>query len=120
MKQKVKASPVVMFFAKDIGRLEHDPNSQYRFNRFWAIFWFLQMPMIALLLILFNHLWIEISIFYVTEASLWANFATHFGSMSSSLAAINTTKTVTAIDDNVDDMQQDVSQIADVFETSNA
>jgi hypothetical protein len=50
----------------------------------------------------------------ILEVSLWANFATHFGAMSSALAAKNTTATVKEAAEAVDDIHEDVAQIAEV------
>lgn len=104
-----------MFIYKDVHKLEHDASSQYRFNRFWASIWFCTMIAIPCIPSLYAH---NISALIITEVSLWANFATHFGSMSSALAAMNTTKTVSNIDDNVDDIQDTVSEIGQVFDLS--
>ena len=72
---------------KDIKKLEYNPQAQYTFNLWCMWFWFWNMPLIAVLLIWFNQFWMQISIFYVAEASVWALVATHFGAMSASLAA---------------------------------
>lgn len=103
--QKLKATPVIMFLIKDIKLLEHDPQTQYKFNKFWAVFWFIQMFMVVVLLGLFPHLWDVISIVYITEASLWANFATHFSGMSSAIAATDTRE-------KVEDILEDTSALA--------
>lgn len=85
MTKKQKA--LWMLVRRDIHDLEYSPAAQYKFNRFWAIFWALQMPAVLILLFIFPRFWAAIAIVYVTEASLWANFATHFSGMSSALAA---------------------------------
>lgn len=76
-----------MIFTNKIHQLEYDPEAQYKFNQFFFWFWVLQMPLIAWALIEFPNQWAKIAVFYVAEASLWANLATHFGGMSSALAA---------------------------------
>ncbi len=71
----------------DIDKLEHDPKAQYTFN-LWALWiWLVQMPVVLILLIFFDHFWIQISVVYIAEASVWALVATHFGAMSAALAA---------------------------------
>lgn len=76
-----------MMLTDNIHKLEYDPQAQYTFN-LWAMWiWLIQMPLVAIALILFNKFWVAISIFYVAEASVWALVATHFGAMSASLAA---------------------------------
>lgn len=110
MRQKLKATPLMMILFKDVNLLEHDASTQYRFNRSCALFWFVTMvgvpavpelrhPMLSLL---------------IMEASLWANFATHFAGMSSALAAKNTTKVVRDVADNIDDINDNVDQLAEV------
>lgn len=76
-----------MLFTTELHKLEYDPRAQYRFNLWAAWAWLVQIPIVAILLICFNSLWVQISIFYVAEASVWALVATHFGAMSASLAA---------------------------------
>lgn len=108
---KIKATTFAMIVFKDVNRLEHDPGAQYRFNRFWAIFWALQMPLVILLDLQFPHFWILISVMYFTQASLWANFATHFGAMSSALAADKAKAVVDDISEDVDDLGEDIDHI---------
>lgn len=93
-----------MFVVKDIRLMEHDPQTQYKFNKFWATFWFMQMPLVILLAIKFSHFWVEISVMYFTQASLWANFATHFSGMSSAIAATDTRE-------KVEDILEDTSAL---------
>lgn len=76
-----------MMFSTELHKLEYDPRTQYKFNLWCAWIWLVQMPLVAIVLIMFNKFWVQISIFYVAEASVWALVATHFGAMSSSLAA---------------------------------
>lgn len=104
MRQKLKATPVIMILFKDVNLLEHDPESQYKFNRFWALLWFTAIICLPFVPSAYAH---SISVLIIEEVSLWANFASHFGNMSSALAAMNTSKTVKNIDSNVD-------QIADI------
>jgi hypothetical protein len=73
---------IKMMLTTELRRLEYDPIVQYKFNLWCAWIWLLQMPLVAIALIFFNQFWIQISIFYVAEASVWALVATHFGAMS--------------------------------------
>lgn len=114
MKQKLFRLPLLLIFSRDINRLEHDPVAQYRFNRWCAIFWGGQMIMLPIMIFIAPRLWLKIEFFYVTEASLWANFATHFGAMSAALAAMNTSKTVQNISEDVDEIH-DVTDKVDDF-----
>lgn len=75
--------PSLMLVTKDIHNLEYDPKTQYRFHRAWALFWFTTMLIVPF----FNSLRSSIPALLILEASLWANFATHFGAMSAALAA---------------------------------
>jgi hypothetical protein len=83
----MKSHPLKIIFTQEVHKLEYDPQAQYTFN-FWAmLFWFWNMPLVLLALIFFNHWWIQISVFYIAEASVWALVATHFGAMSAAIAA---------------------------------
>jgi hypothetical protein len=95
MKQKLRATPPVMFILKDVNHLEHDPRSQYRFNRFWALLWGLGIITIPFFPTLYAH---TISALIIQEISLWANFATHFGAMSAALAAGNAASSAKDVD----------------------
>jgi hypothetical protein len=99
MKRKLKATPIAMFIFKDIDKLEHDPVSQYKFNRNAALIWLVTMIGVPFVGNLYDH---NISALIITEVSLWANLATHFGAMSGALAAMNTTKKIDNIDNTVD------------------
>lgn len=76
-----------MMLTNRIHTLEYNPQAQYTFNLWCMWIWLVQMPLVAVLLFVFNQFWVAISIFYVAEASVWALVATHFGAMSAALAA---------------------------------
>lgn len=84
--KRLRATLPIMFIMKDVDHLEHDPKSQYRFNRFWAIAWGVVLIGLPFFPTLYAH---TISALIIQEISLWANFATHFGAMSAALAASN-------------------------------
>jgi hypothetical protein len=71
-------------FRKDVHALEYDPMAQYKFHRFWAIFWFIFLCCVPLVPVLYGHTPVGL---IIIEASNWANFATHLGAMSAALAA---------------------------------
>jgi hypothetical protein len=75
---------LLQLFKRDIHALEYDPVAQYKFHRFWAAFWFLFMCAVPAFPILYGHTPVGL---IIIEASNWANFATHLGAMSASLAA---------------------------------
>ena len=79
--------PLVMLVTNDIRALEYNAKTQYKFHRAWAIFWFATMLVVPF----FSTLRTSIPALLILEASLWANFATHFGGMSAALAAKDTT-----------------------------
>ena len=108
MKQRVKYRlPIVMFFVRDLDKLENDAATQYSFNRFWAVIWFCAIVAVPFIPRLYTH---DIGVLIIIEISLWANFATHFGAMSSALAARNTSKTVKNISEDVDDIHDAVAE----------
>lgn len=98
---------------KDVSALESNATTQYKFNRFWACFWATQMIALPVFIHYFPKYWLGIEFFYVTQASLWANFATHFGAMSAALAAMNTDRTVSTIAKGVTDVSEDVADVSD-------
>ena len=75
--------PSVMMITNNVHNLEYDASTQYKFHRAWALFWFLTMLVVPF----FATLRVSIAALLILEASLWANFATHFGGMSAALAA---------------------------------
>jgi hypothetical protein len=109
--KKFKATPPIMLLMKDVNLLEHDASTQYKFNRFWAIVWGILMIALVFFPELYAH---SISALIITEVSLWANFATHFGAMSSALAAKNTTRTLTDASKTVVDVAGDIDDIHQV------
>jgi hypothetical protein len=80
---------LLMLLRRDVHQLEYDPAMQYRFHFALTWFWFLTMVALPFVPVLWGH---TLPALVVQEISLWANFATHFGSMSSALAAQQTTR----------------------------
>ena len=79
-----------MLVKHNIHELEYDPSAQYRFHFVLTWTWFLSMAALPFVSPLWGH---SLPSLIVEEISLWANFATHFGAMSSALAA-KQTKTI--------------------------
>jgi hypothetical protein len=75
---------LALLFKRDIQALEYDPGAQYKFHFFWTWTWFLAMIALPFFPVLWGH---TLPALLIQEISLWANFATHFGAMSSALAA---------------------------------
>lgn len=71
---------------RDIERLEYDPATQYRFHFGLTWFWFVMMLLLPFIPTLYGG---QLAPLIIEEISLWANFATHLGSMSSALAALH-------------------------------
>lgn len=111
MKKSIKSVSFRVFFVKDINKLEHDAVAQYKFNRFWAAIWFLAMIPVIEEVIRAILAWRlpALTQYLILLVSLWANFATHFGAMSGALAAMNTSKTVNDISDDIDDIHEAVA-----------
>src|SRR5690349_16193966 len=83
--------PLLMLFQRDIHKLEYDPQTQYRFHLSATWFWMfciLSTPFVAA----FRD---NLLGMLIMEVSLWANAATHFGAMSSALAAKQTAQSST-------------------------
>lgn len=100
-----------MLLINDIHKLEYDAHTQYKFNRFWAIFWLINMPLVGILDIAFPKIWVEISVMYLVQSSLWALVATHLGAMSSALSINDTGKVVKDIAENIDDINEDTDNL---------
>lgn len=76
---------LLMLIRRDVHALEYDPAVQYKFHFNATWFWLIAMfaaPLVPAL----RDTWLGL---LILEASLWANFATHFSGMSSALAAQN-------------------------------
>jgi hypothetical protein len=80
---------VLMFIVRNVEQLEHNPRSQYAFNRLFAVFWFILGIIVICVPKLYAH---NLADLIIAEATVWGCFATHFGAMSSALAAIGTRK----------------------------
>ncbi len=106
--QKKRATMPWMLLLKDIRLLEHDAQSQYKFNRFWVMTWGAAMVVIPFDPTLYAH---SISALIIQEVSLWANLATHFSGMSAALAAKNTTQTLSDTTVFVEDISDDIDEI---------
>ena len=66
-------------------RLAYDPKTQYSFHRTMAVFWIIFAIAVTFLPSLWSH---SVGILVVLEVSLYANFATEYGSMSAAEAAM--------------------------------
>ena len=96
----------IQLLKKDLNDLEYNAKAQYKFNRAATLFWLLNMPGVIGLEFVFPKFWFKISVMYLIQCSLWALVATHFGAMSASLAANNTSEDVGDIADDVDDIHE--------------
>lgn len=70
--------------ARNLKSLEYDPHIQYRFHQSFMFFW-----VICMIVVWFIPAFSEITQRLIMEVSLYANFSTDFGAMSSALAAGN-------------------------------
>lgn len=93
MKNKIFTNPLLMFIKRDIHALEYNAATQYKFNQAWAWFWFTTMLIVPFIPVLR----VSIAALLILEASLWANFATHFGGMSAALASKNSSTAAKAV-----------------------
>lgn len=72
------------FIIKD---LETNPRSQYKVHLYGMYYWLINFPLVVILFFAFPDLWIKIGVFITLIYSIYANFATDYGSMSSAMAA---------------------------------
>lgn len=70
--------------AKNIHSLEYDPRVQYRFHQFFMYVW-----LAGMIIVWASGAFSDLSARLIMEVSVYANFATDFGSMSAALAAGN-------------------------------
>jgi hypothetical protein len=83
-------APVVMrhgwlkFWIKD---LETNPRSQFKVHKWGVYYWLVNFPLITLLFFMAPGLWLKLGIFITLIYSIYANFATDYGSMSAAMAA---------------------------------
>ena len=73
-----------------VHELAVNPAWQFTFHAVFTVFWVITMIYVPTLSAF--HGGQHFGVLAIMEVSLWANFATHFGSMSSALAAIQTQK----------------------------
>jgi cell division protein FtsW (lipid II flippase) len=89
--KKYRMNPFSALFhliINDVHKLEYDPKSQFEFHRKMSWFWIINLLAAIVVYFFANHLWQSISVFYLVLVSLYANFATDYGAMPSSHAAI--------------------------------
>lgn len=70
-------------------RLEVDPTIQYKIHVWASRAWVVNMACAILVFFLLPSIWASASILYLVLVSLYANWATDFDGISSSLAAIH-------------------------------
>jgi hypothetical protein len=71
--------------------LETDPHVQYKVHFYGVIYWLLNFPLVAGLFFFEPALWLKLGIFITLIYSIYANFATDYGSMSAAMAAFGQT-----------------------------
>jgi hypothetical protein len=71
-------------FIKD---LETNPHTQYKIHLYGAIYWLINFPLVIALFFGAPGLWLKLGIFITLMYSIYANFTTDYGSMSSAMAA---------------------------------
>ena len=73
-----------------ISDLETNPHTQYKVHFWGAMYWLANFPLVTALFFLEPALWLKLGIFITLVYSIYANFATDYGSMSSAMAAYDT------------------------------
>lgn len=71
---------------RDVTLLETDPSVQYQYHKYATVVWLSAIFVVPFLSWIYNH---DLGILIIIEISLYANFATEFGSMASSEAAMS-------------------------------
>jgi hypothetical protein len=70
-------------------RFNTDPKLQYKIHIVMTYFWLFNMIACIFAFLFFKSFWTDFSIFYILFVSLYANFATDFGAVPGSEAAIS-------------------------------
>jgi hypothetical protein len=69
--------------------LETNPRTQYKVHFYGVLYWLINFPLITLLFFTEPTLWLKLGIFITLIYSIYANFATDYGSMSAAMAAFD-------------------------------
>jgi hypothetical protein len=67
--------------------LETNPRTQYKVHLYGAMYWLANFPLVTLLFFFAPALWLKLGIFITLVYSIYANFATDYGSMSAAISA---------------------------------
>jgi hypothetical protein len=67
--------------------LETNPHTQYKVHYYGMLYWLVNFPAVALLFFFAPSVWLKWGIFITLFYSIYANFATDYGAMSSAMAA---------------------------------
>jgi hypothetical protein len=70
-----------------VADLETNPKSQYKVHKWGMYYWLANFPLVTLLFFFAPGLWLKLGIFITLIYSIYANFATDYGSMSAAMAA---------------------------------
>lgn len=87
----LKMNPITMLYhllKNDAHRLEYDPAVQWKFHRKMSWYWVLNFPVVFILFFFFPKIWVGVGLLLNTFYSLYANFATDYGAIPSSYAAM--------------------------------
>lgn len=102
-----------MLLIKDIRLLEYNPHVQYKVNRGMLIFFALNMPVCIILQFFFPKLWLQISVTYLVQISIFALIEGFFGNMSAALAAFHASKPAEAPKDPATNQLADTIDVPD-------
>ena len=67
--------------------LETNPHTQYKVHYYGMLYWLVNFPAVTLLFFFAPGVWLKWGIFITLFYSIYANFATDYGSMSAAMAA---------------------------------
>lgn len=104
--KKLPAHPLILLFVKDIDKLEHDPKTQFKFNRKMMTFWIFNMPAVIALYIYAPKEWHDFEALYLSVSNIWGIIIMHLGNMSTAIAAYNTQNTEGHVHDIRDTVEQ--------------
>ena len=108
---KFRVNPAAALYhllKNDVHKLEYDPKAQFEFHRKMSFFWVANFIAVLVVYTWLGGVWAKLSVLYLVLVSLYANFATDYGAMPGSHAAIKADE-IKAKQDN-DDVRTSAEQ----------
>jgi hypothetical protein len=89
-----------LWLSRWVKSLETDPAVQAAVHKWSSVWWIINFPVVAIMYFGFPHAWITVGLLMNTFYSLYANFATDYGSLSAAQASLHAKEAIQAANDN--------------------